>query len=100
MLPRLWLFLVVLVSACGGDSLAGFGEPCRTADQCADNVCRAVDGSGEGVCTRACSGNADCEGGFTCGTLADGSRACLAACTDSNVTIYGFGCVDGAQVAC
>ena len=100
MLTRLWLLLVVLVAACGGDSLAGLGEPCRTASECADGVCFDPNGSGAGACTSACSGDGECLDGTTCGTLPDGSRACLKACTDDGSTISGFGCVDGAQVAC
>ena len=94
------LLLVVLLSACGGDSLAGFGEPCQTADQCADGVCFDPSGSGEGTCTSTCGNSAECPAGSTCGTLADGSRACLPACSVDDYTLGGFGCVDGAQVAC
>jgi hypothetical protein len=99
MISRLMLLLLLVLAACGGDSLSGFGEPCRSGAECADGVCFDAQGFGEGTCTSACAGSADCASGTTCGTLADGSRACLRACTDDSA-IAGYGCVDGAHVAC
>jgi hypothetical protein len=39
-------------------------------------------------------------GGWACGELVDGTGVCLEACTADGPTSVGFGCVDGAQVAC
>jgi hypothetical protein len=93
------VLLVLLLSACGS-SPAADGEPCREDDDCEGALCFDPSGAGTGTCTRVCGDGATCPDGTSCGTLADGGRACLGACDEYSNTIDRFVCVSGAQVAC
>jgi hypothetical protein len=96
---RLAVLLVLLVSACG-TSPAADGAPCRDDGDCEGALCFDPGGAGAGTCTRSCDDDAACPTGTACGTLVDGSRACLGACDETTNTVDGFVCVSGAQVAC
>ncbi len=67
----------VLLAACNAGAT---GDPCSETADCEAGRCEIGGSFPEGVCTTACSANADCPDGFSC--ISRSSGICLRNCTD------------------
>ncbi len=81
----------------------GVGDSCDDSEPCSIGLtCTEVKGDtapwgATRVCTTACASDADCASfGLVCGTIADGSRGCLASCASQPHAP----CIDGIPTAC
>jgi len=81
------------------------GQPCRSASQCAGDVCMPDESFPDGYCTRLnCNGNGDCTGADgICVQFQGGSTGCLAECSNHDDCRDGYACQvtdGGGSTAC
>ncbi len=60
------LLALALLTACGGRGNVGFGERCRSDDECARGLCVAGVSGRSAVCTISCATGEDCPTGWSC----------------------------------
>lgn len=73
-----------------------FERPCRSAAECPGRKCVHLGANPqgwEGICSRRCASNGDCQEGGICFSLGKAGKSCLASCDSDASCAEGLACV-------